>query len=62
MKNIVFLEFAVDGDGFGTGIIVEIDLKLEDGRQTSLDKVDRYFYETKLSLFIKNGRPHIPFK
>ena len=38
----VFLEFA--GLVFDTGVILEDEL--EDGRWTSVDKIDKYFYET----------------
>jgi hypothetical protein len=41
MNKVAFLEFA--GLVFDTCFILED--KLEDGRRTSLDKVDKYFYE-----------------
>jgi hypothetical protein len=58
MNKVAFLEFV--GLVFDTGIILEDEL--EDGRRTSLDKIDRYFYETISSLLRNNDRPYIPFK
>ena len=43
------------------GMIVLQD-ELEDGRRTSLDKFDKYFYESILSLLANDYRPYIPFK
>ena len=42
---------------FDTGIILED--KLEDGRRTLLDKIDRYFYETISNVLGNNDRPQI---
>jgi hypothetical protein len=53
-KN-VFLEFA--GLVFDTGFILEDEL--EDGRRASLDKMDRYFCATILSVFGDNGSSYI---
>jgi hypothetical protein len=58
MKVFGFLELA--GLLFVTNIILEDEL--EDGRRTSLDKMERYFYATILSVFRNNGRSYIPFK
>ena len=58
MNKVALLEFA--GLVFGTSII--LDDKLEDGRRTSLDKIDRYFYKTISSLLRSNDRYYIPFK
>ena len=54
MNKVAMLEFI--GLVFDTGII--LDDELEDGRRTSLDKIDKYFYETISSLF-GNNRPYI---
>jgi hypothetical protein len=58
MNKVASLEFA--GLVFGTSFILEDNL--EDGRRTSLDKVDKYFYKTISSLLRHNGRLYIPFK
>jgi hypothetical protein len=47
--KVTFLEF--DGLVLDTGIILED--KLEVGLRTSLDKIDRYFYET-ISCLLRN--------
>jgi hypothetical protein len=57
-NKIVSLEFA--GLVFDTGVILED--KLKDGRRTSLDKIDRYFYRTISNLLGNNDRPYLPFK
>ena len=54
-SNVVFLEL-VGLTYYDAGMIVLQD-QLEDGLRTSLDKIDKYFYETILSLFRHNGMP-----
>ena len=55
MNKVAMLEFV--GLVFDTGIILEDEL--EDGRRASLDKIDKYFYETISSLFGNNSRLYI---
>ena len=58
MNKVVFLKLI--GLVY-VGMIVLQD-ELEDGRRTSLDKLDKYFYESILSLLANDYRPYIPFK
>jgi hypothetical protein len=58
MNTIAFLEFV--GLVFDTDLVLENEL--EDGRRTSLDKIDKYFYENVWGLLRSNGRPYIPFR
>ena len=58
MNKVALLEFM--GFVFDTGMILENEL--EDGRRTPLDKIDRYFWETRSNLLGDNDRPYIPFK
>jgi hypothetical protein len=58
MHNVTLLVFV--GLAFDTDIILEDEL--EDGRRTSLDKNDRYFYETISKLLRNCDRPYSPFK
>ena len=53
MNEVALLEFM--RLVFDTGIILED--KLEDGRRTLLDKIDRYFYETISNVLGNNDRP-----
>jgi hypothetical protein len=46
MNKVTLLEFM--GLVFDTGMILED--QLEDGRRTSVDKIDRYFWETMSNL------------
>lgn len=55
---VTFLELV--GLVFDTGIILED--KLENGLRTSLDKIDKYFYATILSLRNNGAKSHLPFK
>ena len=57
-NRVALLEFV--GLVFDAGIVFQDELK--DGRRTSVDKIDRYFYETILCLLRDNDRPYIPFK
>ena len=53
MKKVALLEFVrlvIDSS-------IILDDKLQGGRRTSLDKIDRYFYETISNLFRSNDRP-----
>ena len=58
MNKVASLEFV--GLVFDTSII--LDDKLEDGCRASLDKIDKYFYETISNLLRSNDRYYIPFK
>jgi hypothetical protein len=58
MKEIVFLENI--GPLFDTSTILEDEP--EGGRRTSLNKMDRYFYATILSVLRDNCKSYIPFK
>ena len=53
MNKVVFLEFM--GPVFDAGMILEDELEV--GRRTSVDKIDRYFYETVSSVLGNNDRP-----
>ena len=55
---VTFLELV--GLVFDTGIILED--KLENGLRTSLDKIDKYFYATILSLRNNGAKSYLPFK
>lgn len=56
--KVAFFEFV--GLEFDAGIVLQDELK--EGRRTSLDKIDRYFYETISRLLRNNGSPYLPFK
>ena len=58
INEVTFLELV--GLVFDTSIILKD--KLEVRRQTSLEQVDRYFYETISKLHIDNDSHYIPFK
>ena len=58
MNKVALLEFV--GFMFDSGIILEDELEV--GCRTSLDKIDKYFYETISSLLRNDCRPYIPFK
>ena len=57
--KVALLEFV--GLVFDAGIVLQDELK--DRRRTSLDKIDRYFYETISCLLRDHGKLYIlPFK
>ena len=56
-SNVVLLESV--GLAYDAGIVLQDEL--EDGLRTSLDKFDKYFYESICSLLRNNSRPYIPF-
>ena len=58
MNKNVILKFA--RLVFDSSVILEDELEV--GCRTSLDKFDKYFYETILRLLRNNGWPYIPFK
>ena len=58
MNKVVFLEYL--GPFFDTPMI--LDEEFEDGRRTSRNEVDGYFYKPTSSLLRNNDRHHIPFK
>ena len=60
MNEVALLELV--GLVFDTVMILEDNLKFEDGRWTCLDKFDRYFCETIMSLRRNKDGSDIPFK
>ena len=58
MKKAASLELV--GSVYDAAIVLQDEL--EDGRRTSFDKFDKYFYECICDLLRNNGRPYIPFK
>ena len=58
MNKVVFLKLV----GLVYVGMILLQDELEDGRRTSLDKLDKYFYESILSLLANDYRPYIPFK
>ena len=58
-NKVAFLEFV--GLVFDAAIVLQDEL--EDGCRTSLDKIDRYFYETISRMLRNHGRLYtLPFK
>jgi hypothetical protein len=58
MNEIEFLENF--GRLYDTSTILEDEL--DGGRRTSLDKMNRYFYATILTMLRDDGRSYLPFK
>ena len=58
MNTLTFLDLV--GLVYDAGFVLQHELKV--GRRASLDKFNKYFYESISGLLRNNRRPHVPFK